>query len=416
MNVKCPHCGTEYDVERREFGKYVTCQVCGKGFVAGTTTDFTQKQAGDEARAPSVDDDSVSEKVKNTAKAFANVAYDKVKNVDVKNVAHDVHDKFNKFTGLERLEGFSLKDLFADIFKHHDRNDVEAFFTVGTESTTPPIEAVDTTWPRPWMFFRALSFSAIVYFLFNLAWETFENINLLPGLMAVGTIAVPVSALIFFFEINVRRNVSLFVILRLVMLGGILSLIFSLVLFELPIGDMKFLGASVAGLVEEPGKLIALVAVARSSKHGYKLNGLLMGAAIGAGFAMFESMGYAFRALLVSKGDKDFMTDIILMRGALSPFAHIAWTAIAGAALWRVKGGRDFAAKMLFDGKFWHLFIVSVVLHMVWNADFSFPYHLKSIGLGLLAWIVILALMQEGLREIRHERIESLKDNNENPE
>ena len=35
MNIKCPHCGTEYDIEQREFGKYVTCQVCGKGFVAG---------------------------------------------------------------------------------------------------------------------------------------------------------------------------------------------------------------------------------------------------------------------------------------------------------------------------------------------------------------------------------------------
>lgn len=35
MDIKCPHCGAEYDIEQREFGKYVTCQVCGKGFVAG---------------------------------------------------------------------------------------------------------------------------------------------------------------------------------------------------------------------------------------------------------------------------------------------------------------------------------------------------------------------------------------------
>ena len=35
MNIKCPHCGTEYDIEQHEFGRYVTCQVCGKGFVAG---------------------------------------------------------------------------------------------------------------------------------------------------------------------------------------------------------------------------------------------------------------------------------------------------------------------------------------------------------------------------------------------
>lgn len=36
MDIKCPHCGTEYEVGQREFGKYVTCQICNKGFVAGT--------------------------------------------------------------------------------------------------------------------------------------------------------------------------------------------------------------------------------------------------------------------------------------------------------------------------------------------------------------------------------------------
>lgn len=37
MDVKCPHCGTEYDIEQREFGKFVNCQICGKGFVAGAS-------------------------------------------------------------------------------------------------------------------------------------------------------------------------------------------------------------------------------------------------------------------------------------------------------------------------------------------------------------------------------------------
>ena len=35
MNIKCPHCGTEYEVAQKDFGSFVTCESCGKGFVVG---------------------------------------------------------------------------------------------------------------------------------------------------------------------------------------------------------------------------------------------------------------------------------------------------------------------------------------------------------------------------------------------
>ena len=38
MDVNCPHCGTEYEVERKDMYHYTTCEVCGKGFVIGATT------------------------------------------------------------------------------------------------------------------------------------------------------------------------------------------------------------------------------------------------------------------------------------------------------------------------------------------------------------------------------------------
>ena len=35
MNIKCPNCGMEYEVERKDFGSSVTCESCGNGFVIG---------------------------------------------------------------------------------------------------------------------------------------------------------------------------------------------------------------------------------------------------------------------------------------------------------------------------------------------------------------------------------------------
>ena len=373
MNVRCPNCGATLAVEDLSAGMKVKCGNCAKLFLAPERA-TAEPNAAENAR-----------------------------DLDLRSIASNIHEGFNKLTGLEKIEGFRLSELLSEIFRRHGKDEVEAYFTVGTAATTPPIEKVDTTWPRPWAFFRALGFSAAVFVLFNVGWHMSGNPNLLPGLMAMGTIAVPVSALIFFFESNVRRNVSLYILLRLVLMGGIASLLFSLALSWLPSMPTGFLGASCAGLVEEPAKLAALIIVASSPRHGYKLNGLLMGAAIGTGFAIFESMGYAFCGLLESESTNT-MTNIIVMRGVLSPFAHIAWTAIAGAALWRVKGSRPFRFAMLASWRFWRLFALVVVMHMVWNSPLWLPFFMKYVILGAVAWIVILALMQEGLKELRREK------------
>ena len=38
MNIKCPNCGMEYEVERKDFGSFVTCESCGKGFIIGANS------------------------------------------------------------------------------------------------------------------------------------------------------------------------------------------------------------------------------------------------------------------------------------------------------------------------------------------------------------------------------------------
>ena len=38
MNIKCPHCGTEYEVEKKDMYRYTKCSVCGNGFVIGGDT------------------------------------------------------------------------------------------------------------------------------------------------------------------------------------------------------------------------------------------------------------------------------------------------------------------------------------------------------------------------------------------
>lgn len=352
-----------------------------------------------------------------------------------------VHAKVASAIGIEKLRGFRFSELFAEVFSRHSREEVEEYFTTGTKKSTPGILEVSASWPKPWLFMRMMIASLVVYFLFWAGWKQFTNPNLLPGLMMVGSFAVPISALVLFMELNVRRNVSLYMVVRLAFLGGILSLLITLALDNLasfgllPNSELRSsFGASSAGPMEETAKVLAMVAVARAAKYKYRLNGLLVGAAVGVGFAAFESMGYALshftdgtvagmietiateksKDLDVAKSigvltGADAMLDNVVVRGILSPLGHIVWSAIAGCALWRVINGQRFRWRMLCDERFIRLLLVPVILHMVWNSPFQLPLYGKYILLGAVGWFVCLSLVQEGLHEIASEQVEERK-------
>lgn len=321
-------------------------------------------------------------------------------------ITNRLSQRITNVAGVEQLEGFRLGEMFSEVFKKHTDDEVEAYFTVGTAETIPDIMEVDTTWPRPWVFFRTFAGATLVYGGFVQAWQNFHVLNLIPGAIVIGSFVVPLSVLIFFFETNVRRNVSLYQVLKMLFFGGILSLIFSLILFK--VIAINALGLSVAGLVEEPGKLLALFLVVNIPKYKYTHNGLLFGAAVGTGFAAFESAGYAL-TIGLSTNNPQVIFDIILVRGMLAPFAHIVWTAMSAAALWKVKGDRPFNLEMVQDSRFLRVFGIAVVLHMLWNSPFDLPLFGKYIGLGMVAWTVVLALIQDGLQQLRVEKLAAME-------
>jgi RsiW-degrading membrane proteinase PrsW (M82 family) len=316
-------------------------------------------------------------------------------------VLHSIGNRISSLASTDKLDGFSLTEFFSDVFKRRSKDDIDDYFVVGTARTTPPIEEVSTSWPKPWFFFRVLIFLALVYFAFYAAFEQFENIKLIPGLIMMGSLAVPLATVILFFELNVTRNVSFNRVLMLVASGGVVSLFVALVGFQ--VSNLDWLGASSAGIVEEIGKLLAVIIVARSFRGKYVLNGLLFGAAVGAGFAFFESAGYAFD-YLERTNSLHVMFDTIQTRAFLTPFGHVAWTAIAAAAFWRVKGDKPFQVGMLLDSTFLKTMVIPILLHMLWNSPFQLPFELNHIGIGIVGWFVVFGLVQQGLHQIREEQ------------
>jgi len=235
--------------------------------------------------------------------------------------------------------------------------------------------------------------------VFLLSWREYGNLNVIPGLIIIGSFAVPFSILILFYELNTPRNVSIVRVVQLLVMGGALSILLSLLLFEMT-PMLGVFGASAAGIVEEVGKLATVLFAMRlipMERYRYRLNALLFGAAVGAGFAAFESAGYALRIGLV---DTDAMLSNITLRGAMSPFAHIVWTAIAASAFWVARKEHTTFGETVVSRKFLVLFSAPVLLHFVWNLPFQGPFLVKYWILGLTAWVVVFSLVQTGLREV----------------
>ena len=333
--------------------------------------------------------------------------------------------RLNSLASTEKLEGFSLSGMFSEVFKKRKQEETDEYFICGTSKTTPPIEEAVTGWPKPWFFMRVLLFLFGVYFLLWLGWREFTNIKLLPGMMMIGSMVVPLATVILFFELNTPRNVSFFSAIGLLCAGGVLSLFVALIGFQVS-GLHKVLGPPAAGIIEETGKLLTVIILARNVRQKYTLNGLLFGAAVGAGFAIFESAGYAFEGFLapiefyLQKGhawSADLavfaggeLTGSILLRGLLSPFGHVAWTAISAGALWRVKWDRPFSIGMLVNPMFWKAFLIPVGLHMIWNSPIPDWYFLLHILNGLVAWFVVFGIVQQGLKQVKREQLAQTKE------
>jgi RsiW-degrading membrane proteinase PrsW (M82 family)/uncharacterized membrane protein YhaH (DUF805 family) len=310
--------------------------------------------------------------------------------------------------GLERIEQFSLSHLFSETFKKHEPEAIEDLFCVGGSLSTPPLTEAMKKFPTPWVFFRALLTSAFLFGVFLAMFYLTSNLKMIPGIMILGSFAVPLATLILFFEMNSPRNVSMYRVLSFVFAGGTASLFLTLFVVD-PLansllGDYySIFGAGVAGIVEESAKVatvIFLLSLFPPNRYPYRLNALLFGAAVGAGFAAFESAGYALEYGLLLNGGVGAMVGTILIRALFTPLCHIAWTAITCAAYWNARQQHASALEAVASPIFVKLFTVPVVLHFAWN---TVGIVWIQITLGLVAWVILISLIQSGLKDIQVE-------------
>ena len=298
-----------------------------------------------------------------------------------------------------RAGRMSFRDIFSDVTKKHTPEENARVLIAGTPLTTPGEAEMLAGWQKPFMFSRFFLVAAV---LCALGYGMFRYFGHMGGgflFLAVMPMLVNVSLLILTWEMNIPRNISLYEILVVCAIGGMLSIIATLVFGQLDTS----VGAQWAPLTEEPAKaLIVYILLARKDRK-YLLNGILLGMAVGTGFAVIETLYYNFLFTEIGGFSLGFYT--AARRAALAISGHGIWAAMEGAGMMLAKGDEKLSPAHLFRPQFLVYFFGAFALHFLHNYDVtSLPgledaSTIRYIAISAAAALTLLHLLKKGANQ-----------------
>lgn len=327
----------------------------------------------------------------------------------------------------DNTQSVSWKDIFSDVKKKHRKDQRTALLTKGMGSHIPAPNRMLADWQKPWLFARVLLAGLLLSLLIGLSCIIFPGYAMLLMLCLLPAFVVPLSVMIFYWEMNIPGNISIYEALLLTLLGGLLSLtVTGVVRMIFPgISEVAFLAGP---FPEELAKCLIVTIFLCRKKYNYGLQGILIGGAVGVGFSAMESAGYALQvfdsgiqgAMSVNVIIRS-MVNILITRGVLAVGGHVVWAALYGGALALIMGKGKMSVKCFTNSFFWLTFSAAFLLHTAWNFSASYligklpdsfvevllrfetgmiTQWMKYILLIILAWLLLFYIMKKSIRQM----------------
>jgi len=280
-----------------------------------------------------------------------------------------------------------FKDFFSDTFKKHKP---------GSFLSTKRIEDFDiNNFEKPYMYFRVLIVLGLLFGLSFLTLKTNSTWSLFL-ITILGTIFLPLTFFVFMYEINVFRNIKLSTCIGILVLGGIGSIVLSWIFYGIinidsPFAIIYYLGV---GIIEETAKLLIALYFIRKRRITSILPAMLIGASVGVGFSIFESLMYAVNYF--TESGVQAMLEVVVIRSILAIGGHETWAAISAGAFIKVAKKRGYRANVLFNGEFLKYYAVPVILHACWD---TFSYYTVFAIIIVIGFTFLIAFLNAGLKE-----------------
>lgn len=200
-----------------------------------------------------------------------------------------------------------------------------------------------------------------------------------------------------FVWLDVFKLMSLREMLGLLLLGGIAAgaayPLSGMFLDTLPLGFTNY-SRFVAPWIEEAMKAIAIISLFRFNRIGFKLDAVISGMAIGAGFSVVENVVYLLRF-------PDLTAGVWMVRGLGTAVMHGTTLAIMAAIAHELAERETREAAAAYDFNPWWFvpgFLAAVAIHTLFNQFPGRPL-LAMVGTILLAPLALMAIFRLGTSE-----------------
>lgn len=291
-------------------------------------------------------------------------------------------------------------DLISSPENRHTSRERDLALQTGTASNQGNPADLYRGWQRPWLFWTALKLGAILIAL-SLA-GTYGSLMLVQTttegavqmLYLIPPMVIPLVLMVFFWELNVPRNITIWELLLFFLVGAILSFAGNGVMYRV----VRSGPDSYAALREEPAKLFAgviLMIYFSKAKHKriFGLTGLVIGAAVGSGFSAFESINYGLK--------NDLYT--VVVRVAYAAVGHTMYScSYTAAAALHSPDGR-ITPESFFNSDFLLTFMGATACHALWNTG-EIPVFVKLPIAAVVLWYEALWMTRKCLVQVRHHR------------
>lgn len=268
------------------------------------------------------------------------------------------------FTG----KNFKWSKVLSGFNSSKTREEKERQFMAGLPGQVPYESEMIKEWQPPFLFYKFFIYSLVMMALIFVCSYLYGVGNAL--LVSVVPYMIPVTMLVFIWELNVPRNISVLEIFGVTVFSGIIC--YFVIFFTGDVTGIDYTDMSVftMPLLAVVAKLLLLCVFMRKKSRGYGLNGLVIGAAVGAGYAILTVADDLFYVAEYA-GQISGVMGLVIVRIVMVIGGDIVWTAAIGGALALAKGKETLKGKHLGNSLFLISLIGTYLIEILWNYDIT---------------------------------------------